>query len=186
MYVLTFKDSVWYINGTKLILPRDQQDDAVSLLAGLADDGTVLPGAIDPTTHALLVKVLGSVVASDVTVINDISNPVPVYNVGSIGVGFCIFDTKELLADAEDVVVSYTAIADCFILKAECTGQSDGLWTLLRNGIIIQQGRSGASNLNYSFNMDGNVKVSAGQTIEIKVKNTYKVTADYAATLIIK
>jgi len=94
------------------------------------------------------------------------------------------FSESIVTVGTENTLITLTIPKETFILGVFCSGQVDGIFTILVDGFTMLKGRVHGGNLNCFFNLDGKIKLVTGQVLEIKVKNIYKVDGNFSTTLI--
>ncbi len=101
-----------------------------------------------------------------------------------VGAGELFFGEKTIDPDSQIMVLNYLSEFNKTILALQGTGQSDSLYTIKISGSEKLKGRTTASCLDWGYM--GKIVLPAGTLLEIYVKNTYKLTANYAASILVK
>lgn len=104
---------------------------------------------------------------------------------GFIGIEDILYSEEELEPDEELIVLNHlvTSGVTYHALNITCSGDSDGVFTLLKNGHPVSKKRTSWANRNVDFNYSYGFTLNAGDSLEISVKNIGDTTSAFNASM---
>jgi len=163
---IEIKNNEIYVDGKRILFPRDSNFDWTAPLFGISPSGKLLPISIDEDGK-LQVNVTVGVQEIDSVIVYDYANTVA--------------------KDTETTILTYTngSLKDMWLDGFVATGNVDARYSLYINNTLKIPHRTSITDVTAKMNFTTPIKIVPSTIIDIKVIHWWKNPADFEACLLL-